>query len=84
MDNIIVKKGDKSGAIVIIDKEYEVKLHKHTKKFPKNIDKEIMKKIHTFTKKQEENLTGKGNRFLVDFESRSSDLYGLPKIHTKS
>lgn len=88
MDNIIIKEADKGGAIVIMDKDYyEIKLldmlsdTETYKEIPKNIDKDIRKKIQTLTRSHTTNLTAKETDFLVNFEIKNSNLYGLPKIH---
>ena len=44
-------------------------------------DDEVFKKSKKFTKKYEKNLTAKEAKFISDFEYKSSNIYGLPKIH---
>ena len=46
-----------------------------------NKDEEIKKKMIKMIGKHEECLTEKELDFLTDFEHKTSNIYGLPKIH---
>ena len=46
-----------------------------------NIDKKINKKITNLTEKYHEQLTHKEIDYLIKFKYKTSQLYGLPKVH---
>ena len=46
-----------------------------------NCDKKVMEKLSEFSKKYEKVLTGKERQFLIKFRFKTSNFYGLPKIH---
>ena len=86
--NIIIKEADKGGAVIIMDKKYYRKkiqemLNNPTnfERLNENIDKEIISKIKKLCKKYEDKLTKKEKDYLETFESKTSNFYGLPKIH---
>ena len=52
-------------------------------KLDTNIDKQILKKIKNLTKTYKEELTEKEINYLTNFSYKTSQLYGLPKVHKK-
>ena len=46
-----------------------------------NEDKKIMKKVNHLTKEYKQELTKKQIDYLQNFAPRTSNIYGLPKIH---
>ena len=86
--DIVFKQADKGGAFVIMDVEfYALKMQDQLKDETKyqmlkhNNDDEIKKKMIKIVKKYENCLTKKEFDFLTNFEHKTSNLYGLPKIH---
>ena len=51
------------------------------KTLDKNIDKEILKKIEDVTAMHDKELTKKEVKYLTNFNYKTSQLYGLPKVH---
>ena len=51
------------------------------KKLDKNIDKEILKKIEDLTDKHYKEVMKKEVKYLTNFNYKTSQLYGLPKVH---
>ena len=51
------------------------------KKLEKNIDKEMLNKINDLSVTHKEELTKKEIKYLINFNYKMSQLYGLPKIH---
>lgn len=87
-DSIVIKQADKGGAFVIMDKQFYIdKMNVHTedsstyKTIPSNNDTKIMNKIKKLTDKYHHNLTDQEIDYLLNFETKTSNLYGLPKIH---
>ena len=86
--NIIFKQALKGGATVIMEKTfYQQKIEKmlsntdYYNKSDNNPHKEIMKKYRSLLKKHEIELTKKEFDYLNNFECKTSNFYGLPKIH---
>ena len=86
--NIIIKQADKGGATVIMDKTfYQQQIEKmlsnteYYNKSDNNPHKEIMKKYRSLLKKHEIELTKREFDYLNNFECKTSNFYGLPKIH---
>ena len=86
--NIIIKEADKGGCVVIMDTQHYVNMvksqldDKKTYQITKNnCDKKVMEKLSEFSKKHEKVLTGKESKFLTKFRFKTSNFYGLPKIH---
>ena len=59
---------------MLFDNEYYQKLDN-------NPQKEIMKKYRVFLKNHQTELTKKEYDYLTNFEPKTSNFYGLPKIH---
>ena len=86
--NIIIKQADKGGAVIIMNRDYYcnkvedmlnnadiyVELEAHD-------DEKVMEKLKVLTIKYCSDLTEKGKDYLTNFNNRSSNVYGLPKIH---
>ena len=86
--NLIIKEADKGGAIVLMDRDYyQEKIQEMLgdtstyKEIPENMDKKTLAKINRLTTQFDSYLTEKEKEYLVKFESKSSNIYGLPKIH---
>ena len=87
-DTVVIKECDKGGACVIMDaKFYYEKMcnildDKETyKKLDKNIDNKTMTMIENLTEKYKEALTKKEIDYLTGYQNKTSNLYGLPKVH---
>ena len=85
---IIIKQTDKGGATVIMDTEFYQKQietllfnGEYYQKLQHNPKKEIMKKYRSFLKQHQTELTKKEYDYLTNFEYKTSNFYGLPKIH---
>ncbi len=85
--HIIIKEADKGGAICIMNKEFyatkitEMLDDEQTYKQTKIKDSNILTKIKKLTNKYQHCLMKEEIDYLLDFETKSSNLYGLPKIH---
>lgn len=51
------------------------------KEITKNIDRKTLNKLQKLVEKHESTLTKKEADYLCNFESKTSNFYGLPKIH---
>ena len=86
--NLVIKECDKGGTCVIMDKQFycekmEELLKDETtyKEIGENIDATVHRKIKALTDKHSSELTSKEIDYLTNFEYRTSNMYGLPKIH---
>ena len=83
-----MKEADKGGATVIMDTSF---YREQTDKLLSNPDyykqleesphKDIMKGYSKYIEKYISNLTVKERDYLLNFESKTSNFYGLPKLH---
>lgn len=87
-NSIVIKQADKGGAFVIMDTDFytdkmEEHVHDRSTYTPllSNQDDEVMGKIKRLTDKYHNNLTEKEIDYLLNFETKTSNLYGLPKVH---
>ena len=87
-ENIIIKEADKGGAVIIMEREYyrekiQEMLNNETnfQLLEGNRDTKIIAKIKKLCEKYENQLTKKEMDYLVDFDAKTSNFYGLPKIH---
>ena len=87
-DTVVIKECDKGGACVIMDAKFYYKKmcdildDKETyKKLDKNIDNRTMTMIEKLTEKYKEALTKKDIEYLTGCQNKTSNLYGLPKVH---
>ena len=86
-DSIVIREADKGGGIVIMNSEFyknKIKEMLNDKAFYKPTDenhsKSTFKKIRDIIKSSKD-LTRYEIDYLLNFECKSSNLYGLPKIH---
>ena len=86
--DIIIKEADKGSGIVIMNTRYykeknEEMLDDETNysRMPSNKDKSILTKINKLCQKFDYLLTKKEKEYLTKFDSKTSNFYGLPKIH---
>ena len=89
-ENIVIKKADKGNNVVIMDKEYYINKISEClnnfdvyKKLPKNIDSKVMGKIKSLMDKYKTCFDKKGKEieYITDFEYKTANFYGLPKVH---
>jgi hypothetical protein len=87
-DNIIIKEADKGSAIVVMDKDYyQEKINDVLNdsdtyvEIPTNRDSSIHNKIKKMVNKYSNELTKNEKHYLTHFEYKTSQMYGLPKIH---
>ena len=85
---LIIKQADKGGAVVIMDRQYYSEkitemLNNEEIYFPltENIDDKVIQKVKNLTQLHETILTEEKIRYLTDFDCRTSNFYGLPKVH---
>ena len=87
-ENIIIKEADKGSTVVIMNKDYYqkkisemLKDENNYKSLDNNIDQKILSKIKRFCQTHDKTLTKKEKDFLTKFNCKTSNFYGLPKIH---
>ena len=87
-DSIIIKEADKGGAIIIMDTDHykEMALEQlGDRQFyiqvTERVDKLTSSKVNKFTTKFNHHLTKNEADYLTNYEIKSSNFYGLPKIH---
>ena len=86
--NIIIKEADKGSAIVIMNKEdYKdmvLEIIKDTEYYVESVNykqKNILQKLESLVNKHRDSFTKKEVEYLIKFSCKSSNFYGLPKIH---
>ena len=87
--NIIIKKADKGGATIILDRTYyrdklvnEGHLNSETyKTVDNNTDEKVFKSMVKLVLKHKHCLTKVEFKFLTEYVWKSSEMYILPKIH---
>ena len=86
--DIVIKQTDKGGAVVIMDGQYYsekvteiLKNEEICFSLTENIDDKVTQKVKNLTQLYDTKLTEKGIRYLADFDYRTSNFYGLPKVH---
>ena len=89
--NIVIKQADKGGAFVVMDKEYYIDkindLLKDSgtyKTLSENGDEKVMAKLKKCVNQHKSILTKKEIDYLTKFEFKTSNFYGLPKVHQSS
>ena len=87
-NNIIIKEADKGAAIVIMNTDYYIEKVQQIidvtdsyEKLTNNYDRKLMKDIEGLTCEHTNELTEKEIRFLTKFDFKTSNFYGLPKVH---
>ena len=89
--SIVIKEADKGSAIVIMNKEYYKDNIERLlgdaltcMQLMENSDNKIMNKINKFADKHKDILTTNEIKYLTKFDYKTSQFYGLPKIHKSS
>ena len=86
--DIIIKEADKGGCVVIMNRSHYQKMvmdqlgNVNTYKIttPK-CDKKVMTKLERYVTKYKSILSDKERTYLTKFQPKTSNFYGLPKIH---
>lgn len=86
--DIIIKEADKGSAVVLMDSDfYKEKIEEiindenYYEELTENRDKDIMKNIFKLVSSFSNELTEKEFKFLTKFDYKTSNFYGLPKVH---
>lgn len=86
--SIVIKEADKGGAFVVMDSTfYKTKItdmlnDKNTYQgIPIDREMDAKKKLEKFVKKYSKILTKDEQKYICDFDMKTSNIYGLPKIH---
>ena len=86
--NITIKEADKGGAIVIMNTDYYLSKIQdmlndpnNYRQISENIDRNIISKIKKHCSKHKHILTIKETDYITNFISKTSNFYGLPKLH---
>ena len=87
-NKLVIKEADKGTAIVIMNSTYYERKAEEIlgddssyEKINSNDDSKIMKTITELTNKFTDELTDQEKKYLTKFEFKTSNFYGLPKIH---
>lgn len=87
-ENIIIKEADKGNSVIIMDRDYYKTLcltiledNIYYDKQETYNSKEIMKKLNTIICQHGNTITKKESDYLMSFDLKTSNFYGLPKIH---
>ena len=87
-DKIIIKQADKGGAPVTMDRDfYRLKVNgilknrENYKEVDKTIDNNVIRKVRILATKYKEQLLSDEINYICKFEWKSSNFYGLPKVH---
>ena len=87
-NDIIIKEADKGGAFVIMDtKYYQEQMDKMLgntdtyKQLSHYKENDVKKKLEKFVKKYSKCLTSSEQKYISSFDMKTSNIYGLPKIH---
>ena len=88
--NIVILSVDKGSTVVILDRcDYVNYMESYLRdtntyrKLPGNLDNKILASISKFTAKYKHSFdqSGKEQDFLINFDHKPANFYGLPKIH---
>lgn len=86
--SVVIKEADKGGAVVIMDSEHHKTMIKRVlldEEYYQEISVDPQKsdriKYKRFLNKYKDCLTEKEMDYLINFEMKSSNSYGLPKVH---
>ena len=87
-NSIIIKQADKGGASVIMSKENCKSMVErilndevYYTKLKANPEKDLQMKYKRFLKNYKSHMTEKEMDYLQNFEAKTSNFYGLPKVH---
>ena len=87
-NSIIIKQADKGGASVIMSKEnYKSMVERilndevYYTKLKTNPEKDLQMKYKRFLKNYKSHMTEKEMDYLQNFKAKTSNFYGLPKVH---
>lgn len=84
---VLYFKADKGSGVVLLNENFykckilEVLNTDKYEKLTRNVDYFVLLKLKTFVKKYQDMLTSHEKRALVNFEFKTTNIYGLPKIH---
>ena len=86
--DIIIKEADKGGAVIVMNKEhYSAMIKKQLnddrtyKVTTENCDKKVLKNLQVLCEKYKNDLTDEEKDYWTKFQSKTSNFYGLPKVH---
>ena len=85
--SILYFKADKGSGVVLLNEmfyKYKVLAILNTEKYeklPRNVDYFVNLKLKSLIKKYQALLTSQERRAIVNFDYRTTNIYGLPKIH---
>ena len=85
--DIIIKEADKGGSVIVMNRKfYEEEINNHlndtnTYKRIEGRPPNVHKRIDQLLKKYDGLLTDKELEYINEFASKSSNIYGLPKVH---
>ena len=85
--NILYFRADKGSGVVLLnepfykDKILNILNSNKYEKLPRNVDYFVNLKLKTFVKKYKDMLTSSERRAIVNFDYKTTNIYGLPKIH---
>ena len=87
-DNIIIKEANKGGCEVIMNKSHHMTMVYSQlddgityKRLSMSSDKTILEKLSKLVNKYQRDLTKKEIDYLTNFSCKTSNFYGLPKVH---
>ncbi len=81
---IIIKEADKGGAMVIMPNDYITKILTSSSSYAPTTQKaedSALRKVKLLVTKHKDDLYKDEMDYLTNFESKTSNIYGLPKIH---
>ena len=86
--HIVFKPSDKGSGMILMNEDYyrqkisSMLTDESTyKPLGKNIDRTTINKIKDFIKNTNNGITRKEKEFILKFDVKTSQFYGLPKIH---
>ena len=86
--DIIIKEADKGSGVVVMNKDFyksniESMLSDESsyKETNENPDKKTLSKLKHLVQNTDANLTRKEKDYITNFEAKTSQFYGLPKVH---
>ena len=86
--SIIIKEADKGNAVIIMNSEFYKKLvlniindENYYRKCPSYSSQKVLKQLNDLISEYGAGLTDKEKDYIVNFECKESNFYGLPKVH---